>query len=41
MSNTGHLLYPGTNGMRLTRKEAGVARYVAGELIMTPNSAGD
>ena len=33
LSDRGRLLYPGTNGMRLTGEEAGLARYVARELI--------
>jgi len=33
LSDRGRLLYPGTNGMRLTPEEARVARYVALELI--------
>ncbi len=41
LSDSGRLLYPGTNGMRLSREEAGVARYVARKLIKPRNSARD
>ena len=40
-SDRRRLLYPGTNGMRLTREEAGVAGYVARKLIKPRNSARD
>ncbi len=33
LSDRERLLYPGTNGMRLTREESGVARHMARELI--------
>ena len=37
LSDRGRLLYPGTNGMRLTREEADVARHAARELIKAGN----